>query len=70
VSKPSPWGGYTIPLLIVFLGIIGLFDFIFFIAFLALLGYYLYRVEKRITALEENAGIGPRPKTDEAKPPR
>ena len=70
VSKPSPWGGYTIPVIIVFLGIVGLFDFIFFIAFLALLGYYLYRVEKRVSALEEGAGIGPQPKIEDEKPPR
>lgn len=70
VSKPSPWGGYTIPVIIVFLGIVGLFDFIFFIAFLALLGYYLYRVEKRVSALEEGAGMGPQPKIEDEKPPR
>jgi uncharacterized membrane protein len=69
VSKPSPWGGYTIPILIVFLGIVGLFDFIFFIAFLALLGYYLYRVEKRVTALEQGAGIRPQD-PEQVKPPR
>jgi len=69
VSKPSPWGGYTIPIIIVFLGIVGLFDFIFFIAFLALLGYYLYRVEKRVTALEQGAGIRPQD-SEQDKPPR
>ena len=61
MSKPSPWGGYTIPMLIVFLGVIGLFDFIFFVAFLALLGYYLYRVEKRLTAIEVKTGIAVAP---------
>ena len=66
MSKPSPWGGYTIPMLIVFLGVIGLFDFIFFVAFLALLGYYLYRVEKRLSALEEKAGIGHQSKPGQA----
>jgi len=70
VSKPSPWGGYTIPLLIVFLGIVGLFDFIFFVAFLALLGYFLYRVEKRVSALEAGTGIGPQPKSEQDRPPR
>ena len=66
MSKPSPWGGYTIPMLIVFLGVIGLFDFIFFVAFLALLGYYLYRVEKRLSALEAKAGIGQQSKPGQA----
>ena len=54
VSKPNPWGGYTVPLIITILGLLfALFvDLILFIVFVAVLGYYLYRLEKRISALE------------------
>ncbi len=54
VSNRSIWGGYTIPIIIVVLGIVGVFDIIFFVAFLVVLGYYLYRIEKRLSELEGN----------------
>jgi uncharacterized membrane protein len=55
VSKPSPWGGYTVPLILAVFGILGItVDLIFLLAFFIVLAYYLYRVEKRISALEGN----------------
>jgi len=55
------------PLIIVLLGIFGLIvDTIFLLAFFALLGYYLYRIERRISALEgSSAGQRPKPKQDQ-----
>jgi len=50
-----------LPAIIVILGIVGLFIYIFFIAFVALLGYYLYRLDKRLSALEGNSA-GQQPK--------
>jgi len=53
------------PVIIVVLGIVGLFIYIFFIVFVAMLGYYLYRIEKRLSALEGNtARQQPKPKQD------
>jgi len=53
VSKPSPWSGYTIPLILAVFGILGItVDLIFLLAFFIVLAYYLYRTEKRISALE------------------
>jgi len=67
MSTQSVWGGYTMPLIIALLGIFGLVvDTIFLLAFFVLLGYYLYRVEKRISALEGSpAGQHPKPKQDQ-----
>jgi len=65
MSTQNPWGGYTMPVIIVVLGIVGLFIYIFFIVFVAMLGYYLYRIEKRLSALEANtARQQPKPKQD------
>ncbi|HUK80274.1 MAG TPA: hypothetical protein VLU91_06390 [Nitrososphaerales archaeon] len=53
MSKPSPWSGYTIPLILAVFGILGItVDLIFLLAFFIVLAYYLYRTEKRISALE------------------
>jgi len=55
MSNQGAWGGYTMPVIIVLLGILGItIDLIFLVAFFVVLGYYLYRTEKRISALEGN----------------
>ena len=52
------------PVVLVLLGILGLtVDAIFLLVFFVLLGYYLYRIEKRISALEGSpASQQPKPK--------
>jgi len=41
------------PLIIIILGVLGItVDLIFLIAFVVVVGYYLYRVEKRLSQLE------------------
>jgi len=62
MSTQNPWGGYTMPVIIAVLGIVGLFIYIFFIVFVAMLAYYLYRIEKRLSALEGNTA-GQQPKS-------
>lgn len=53
MSTQSPWGGYTMPLILIVLGVLGItVDLIFLIAFVILVGYYLYRIEKRLSQLE------------------
>ena len=67
VSGRSVWGGYTLPLIIAVFGILGVtLDGIFLLAFFVALGYYLYRMEKRISELEANpaARIQPAKKPD------
>jgi len=60
MSSQTAWGGYTMPLIIIVLGILGLtVDLIFLLAFIVVVGYYLYRIEKRVSALE---GGAPSPK--------
>ena len=55
VSAQSVWGGYTMALIIVILGILGItIDLIFLLVFFIVLGYYLYRIEKRVSELEGN----------------
>ncbi len=56
------------PLIIALLGVFGLIvDTIFLLAFFVVLGYYLYRVEKRISALEGNpSGRQPKAKQDQS----
>jgi len=55
MSAQSPWGGYTMPVILAFLGIFGLIvNGFFLLAFFIVLSYYLYRIEKRISALEGN----------------
>ena len=62
MSTQSVWGGYTMPVILIVLGILGLIvDALFLLAFFIVLGYYLYRVEKRISALEGNP-MGRQPK--------
>ena len=67
MSNQGFWGGYNLPILIVVLGILFAFlvDLIIFIAFVAVLGYYLYRVEKRLSELE-----GPGSPDQQAKKPK
>jgi len=61
VSSKSFWTGYTMPLTIILLGILGLIiDPIFLLAFVVLVGYYLYRLEKRVSQLEGD-GTGQQP---------
>ena len=44
------------PLIIIILGILGIFiDLLFLVAFVALVGYYLYRIERRLSELEARA---------------
>ena len=64
MSAQNLWGGYTLPLILILLGVFGLvIDPIFLLAFFVLLGYYLYRVEKRLSALEGSpAGQQSKPK--------
>ena len=41
------------PLILIVLGVLGItVDLIFLIAFVILVGYYLYRIEKRLSQLE------------------
>ncbi len=69
MSSQSPWGGYTMPVIIVILGVLGItFDLVFLIAFFAVLGYFLYRMEKRVSALEGNSG-GQEPRPKQGQPP-
>jgi uncharacterized membrane protein len=68
VSNQSPWGGYTIPLIIVILGILGItVDLIFLIAFIVVVGYYLYKIERRVSELEGNPAGQPSAKQAPAK---
>jgi flagellar biogenesis protein FliO len=58
------------PLILALFGILGItVDLIFLLAFFVVLGYYLYRVEKRLSALESNAGIGQQSKSEKDQPP-
>jgi len=60
MSTQSPWGGYTIPVILAFLGIFGItVNGFFLLAFFIVLAYYLYRVEKRVSALEGNPANQP-----------
>ena len=64
MSTQSPWSGYMIPVVLAFLGIFGIIvNGFFLLAFFVVLAYYLYRVEKRVSALEGNsAGSQSKPK--------
>ena len=65
MSNQSIWGGYNLPIIVVLLGVLGIFiDLLFLVAFFAVLGYYLYRIEKRLTELEQGKppSNGPKPK--------
>ncbi len=56
MSYPSPFGGTNLVVLIILLGLLGLIiEPLFLLAFIAALGYYLYKIEKRVSSLE--AGI-------------
>ena len=53
MSARNPWGGYTMPLILAVFGILGItLDLIFLMAFFVVLAYYLYRIEKRLSAME------------------
>jgi len=53
MSAQSPWGGYTVPVILAFLGVFGItVNGFFLLAFFIVLAYYLYRIEKRISMLE------------------
>jgi len=68
VSTQSPWGGYTMPVILALLGVFGLIvDTLFLLAFFIVLAYYLYRIEKRISSLEGNPA-GQRPKSKQDQP--
>ena len=68
MSKQGPAGSLTLVILIVVLGFVGLIvEPIIFLAFIAVLGYYLYKVERRLMDLEAAAvsrGILPPKKPD------
>jgi len=60
VSTRNLWGGYSMPLVLAVLGVLGItLDLIFLLAFFIVLGYYLYRVEKRLSNLEGSQQPGP-----------
>ena len=55
MSAQSPWGGYTVPVILAFLGVFGItVNGFFLLAFFIVLSYYLYRIEKRLSAVEGN----------------
>jgi len=56
------------PVILILLGIFGLIvSTIFLLAFFVVLGYYLYRIEKRISSLEGNpASQRSKPKQDQS----
>jgi len=59
MSSQSIWGGYSMALIIIILGVLGLIiDTLFLLAFVVLVGYYLYRIEKRVSDLEGRAPGG------------
>jgi len=64
MSAQSPWSGYTIPVILAFLGVFGItVNGFFLIAFFLVLAYYLYRIEKRLSAMEGNpTNQHPKPK--------
>ena len=54
--NPSPFSGPNMVVLIVLLGLLGfLVEPLFILIFIAVLGYYLYKLEKRTSALEAGA---------------
>ena len=53
MSSQSVFGGPMMAILVVILGFFSLFEPIVFFLFFAVLGYYLYRLDKRLTQLEE-----------------
>ena len=61
MSNPPVLGGFSMPIIIVVLGVLGLFDIVFFFAFVGVLGYYLYKLEKRTKELESRLGESPKP---------
>ena len=64
MSNPGVWSGYNLPIIIVALGLLFAFfvDLLFFIAFIAVLGYYLYKIEKRLSELERAKAHSSEPK--------
>lgn len=60
MSKPSMFGGPTLLILVVLLGVFGLFIPLLLLAFFVVLGYYLYMLERRLTSLE-GAGLARMP---------
>ena len=62
MSNRSVFGGPALPFLILVFGLLGiLVDALFFIIFVLLLGYYLYRIEKRLNGLEGQSGLRAQP---------
>ncbi len=52
-TSASPFAGTNLVILIILLGLLGLFiEPLFLVAFVAVLGYYLYKLERRTQELE------------------
>lgn len=67
MSTQSFWSGYTMPVIIAFLGIFGItVNGFFLLAFFVVLAFYLYRLEKRISSLEGNPSGQRKPKQDQS----
>jgi hypothetical protein len=65
MSNQSIFGGFNLPLIVILLGLLGLLiSPIFLLAFVVLVGYYLYRLDKRVANLEpqQPSNEGPPPK--------
>jgi len=53
VSKQNPFGGPNLAIIVMLLGLIGfLIEPLLVLVFIVVLGYELYRVEKRLAAVE------------------
>ncbi len=55
MNNPSILGGKSLLIILAVLGIFSLFDILLYFLFIAVLVYYVYRLEKRIANLE--AGV-------------
>jgi UPF0716 family protein affecting phage T7 exclusion len=64
LSNRGSIGGLNLPIIIAVLGILGLFEPLLLLVFFAVLGYFLYRLEKRVANLE------PQQPSDEGRPPK
>ena len=62
MSNQGVFGGPGLAILVVALGLLGiLVDLLFFVAFVVVVGYAIYRMEKRVGALEGTAGAPGQP---------
>ena len=62
MSSQGVFAGPGLAILVVLLGVIGLLiEPLIFLVFIIVLGYYLYRIEKRLSALEGPPGAQNQP---------